>query len=651
MESDEPEGWEATYEAGDPAFVDQMRQVHDPEVLKSLAARWAADARLGARSLLRAYFDRPLNAYGHEVLVKRLFKAAEAAGDDEALAWMMTALDRSIDRRVQLSRRTESAIVATREEARDLARLWARGGERVTRTWQVGPDQHVVVARGLEPGLVVPHGTRMPGNTIRLAWVLDPAQRRYVRVGVPEWVIRAGLVERMAGKGVSPDPADHGDRLARFRLFSVATRHYLRRRLWRYFEHLGETDGARYLRAMTQALVLYREEDADEPLRLFDRFCLVHVLFGNHPELRARSNGWELISGQPGSDQELGPQPAFLLHWEAAPEALMTLIRQARNRVVRYWAMQLANRQLERIRPLLDLSTVEALLTHRDPEVAQWGVGWLPGLPESETMDLAHWRRLITAANAAVEPQLSVLIERQIAGTTLHPVEAVELALMRPEHLALRGLEPLRGLAFDPDQWQHILPTAQAPCAKVRFVAIGWLQQHVSGGKTVAREWVSDWLQSPFADTRSLGLACLQADVRLRSDLDLWEALDRPHADLCFGLVGVFGQGGVGPEGTKVDLVHALRLSTLLPAWAGVLNGPRQVTQRLAEQVLGQMRRRLERMPGEADAVLPLLAGAARSESVRVARAAVAALARVRALRPDLNAAVDAAVPELHWLS
>ena len=109
--------------------------------------------------------------------------------------------------------------------------------------------------------------------------------------------------------------------------------------------------------------------------------------------------------------------------------------------------------------------------------------------------------------------------------------------------------------------------------------------------------------------------------------------------------------GGEARDGTRLDLVHTLRLSTLLPAWAGVLNGPRQATQRLTELVLGQMRRRLDRMPGEADAILPLLAGAARSESVRVARAAVAVLARVRALRPDLNAAVDAAVPELHWLS
>ncbi len=68
---------EELFERGDPAFVDALRQFDDAEVLGSFASRWFADRRPEARNLLFAYLDRPLNAFRHEALVKRLFKLAE----------------------------------------------------------------------------------------------------------------------------------------------------------------------------------------------------------------------------------------------------------------------------------------------------------------------------------------------------------------------------------------------------------------------------------------------------------------------------------------------------------------------------------------------------------------------------------------------
>src|SRR3990170_2935719 len=70
-------------ERGDPAFVDELRAIGDADALGAFAARWYADTRSASRRLLLAYLERPLNAYRHEALVKRLFKLAEGAGDDE----------------------------------------------------------------------------------------------------------------------------------------------------------------------------------------------------------------------------------------------------------------------------------------------------------------------------------------------------------------------------------------------------------------------------------------------------------------------------------------------------------------------------------------------------------------------------------------
>lgn len=89
---------EELYERGDPGFVDEIRRITDAEKLGAFAARWYADPRPEARRLLRDYLNLPLNALRHEALVKRLYKLAEAAGDDEIVGRFMVLFDRSIRR-------------------------------------------------------------------------------------------------------------------------------------------------------------------------------------------------------------------------------------------------------------------------------------------------------------------------------------------------------------------------------------------------------------------------------------------------------------------------------------------------------------------------------------------------------------------------
>jgi hypothetical protein len=650
MSATDPPGWEAAYEAGDPVFVDAIRRVHDPEVLARLAERWSCDDRLAARGWIRSYFDRPLNAFRHEILVKRLFKAAERTGDDEALAWMMPALDRSIERRVQLSRRTESAVVATREEARELARLWARGGDRVTRTWQIGPDQHVVVARGREPGLAVPHGTRMPGDALRMTWVLDPHHRRYKRTAVPEWLIRVGGVDPVSRDGNGADPSGRLERLARYRLFSVATRHHLRRRLWRYFRGVAQIDAGRYVRAMARSLVLYRDADVDGILPLLDRWCLVHALFGDHPALEPRSNGWVTYQEMP--EEDLEPHPAFAHHWANATEQLVSIARDARSRLVRAWAVRLLERQPHRSAAVLDFDGVQNLATHRDAAVAKFGAACLSALPDQQAIDMGRWRRLISDVNNEVESTVADVIERQIEGVTLGLDQAVELTLMRPEPLAGRGFASLRERSIDDDQLSRIVQIAHAPCAQVRVEVLAWLRERLAGSPRFQTHWVCDWLESDQAETRAWGLEWFHVDERVRSDRGVWErVVRRLTPETCAGLVGVLATVAPGSDGSRMDLVAILPLSTLLPLWAYALESEPAASKRVAARVIEQLRRRSEREPGASSSFLPLLARAARSVSPRVASAAVAGLARLRVLRPDLGSAIADAVPELQWVT
>jgi hypothetical protein len=90
---------EEMLERGDPAFVDALREQTDADQLGKFAAKWFNDRRREARRLLLEYLDRPLNAYRHEALVKRLFKLAEKTGDDEVMGRFVVAFDRSVRRR------------------------------------------------------------------------------------------------------------------------------------------------------------------------------------------------------------------------------------------------------------------------------------------------------------------------------------------------------------------------------------------------------------------------------------------------------------------------------------------------------------------------------------------------------------------------
>ncbi len=87
------------FHTGAPEFVDALRLCTSAAALATFAETWWGDTRIEARRLLFAYLDRPFNAPRHEPLVKRLFKFADAAGDDAVMARFLAGFDRTIRRR------------------------------------------------------------------------------------------------------------------------------------------------------------------------------------------------------------------------------------------------------------------------------------------------------------------------------------------------------------------------------------------------------------------------------------------------------------------------------------------------------------------------------------------------------------------------
>lgn len=85
--------------AADPTLFDEVLHFHDLTKLGSIAERWYGDQRPALRQMLLAYVDDGCARRHHKSLVKRLFKLAEAAQDNECMMHFMVAFDR-------LSRRT-----------------------------------------------------------------------------------------------------------------------------------------------------------------------------------------------------------------------------------------------------------------------------------------------------------------------------------------------------------------------------------------------------------------------------------------------------------------------------------------------------------------------------------------------------------------
>ena len=152
---------------------------------------------------------------------------------------------------------------------------------------------------------------------------MGPENPAYKTFSVPDWVFALKL-NPVSFRGGSGFPRSSGKDLERRRLFSIATRHYLRRRAWRYFRKLGRAHPERYVAAVREALIQYRDDDVADGLALIDNWGLIHILFHFSPCLVADDRGWKVAEGH--SLAELEPAPAYAKLWDAAPRALVDLL-------------------------------------------------------------------------------------------------------------------------------------------------------------------------------------------------------------------------------------------------------------------------------------------------------------------------------------
>ena len=594
---------EELFARGDASFVAELRQVHAPVQLGAFAEKWLNDPRPFARQALFDYLALPFNSYRHEPLVKRLFKLAEAANDDELMGAFLVAFDRTIRRRREMRYMSKYKYFDTQAEAEAAVRTWEADGFRDARvnSWRGNISAH---ASKYAEVVIAPGGTTMP----------RPEEKRQKRVEqLNEW--HRQYLERKCT------------------LFTPATRRYLRRRAWRYFRQMGKADSARYIKSAGKFLPRYRDADVDSDIHLLDNWGLTHALFHHSPDLNCPAKGWEFAEGKGLADLTFAPY--FEDGWNDKPETAFDLLIEANCRTVRLFAVWLLHEKFAdwvRQRPV---ETLLKLADHPDTELSAFGFSLLETADDLSEVPISEWLRRLEGDDLDRLTRLSDLLQRRLDASRIGNDDAIRLAMNQSKPVAALGLQLLRGKTFTTDDRPTLLKLVQAECDTIRPQLTAWLRQTLEQLGRIESATLMEFLDSKHADVRQVGWDWL-LESPLKDDSTIWHKLiESPYED-----VRILLSERLATISTGADA------STLRQLWAVVLlsihRGGRQ-----KPGVVAQIVDRAEKHPDEANELLPLLAIALRSLRGPEFRAGLTGVVMLSETKPELLPLIQQQFPEL----
>ena len=339
---------EELLERGDPTFVERLRAFHDAEILASFAARWYGDRRPASRRLLLEYLDRPLDAF----VTSRWSSGCSSWPRPRATtrSWHGSLSSSTVPCVARADGDASQRGLVRTKPARAVVAAWEGQGRKASRPGFRAVAAHAFRGRGTSEVVIPRHGVPRPWN------YHDPLTGRPIRENATRLDIST------SGGRSDRRGTDRRQRLARCALFSVATRHYLRRRSCAIS---GGWAGRpqRYVKG-TPSPSFVRRSGRTDGLALIDNWGLIHVLFHRSRVLLARPAGWAPAEGR--SLAELSPRRSSSRSG-TAPRAIVGPATAARCRPVRQWAVQMVRRH-ESARAAIGLEDFFKLVAHDDPD-------------------------------------------------------------------------------------------------------------------------------------------------------------------------------------------------------------------------------------------------------------------------------------------
>jgi hypothetical protein len=560
------------FSAGDERFLDHLIRFHEPKKLASVAERWKSDPRPWARRVMKQYLERVPNSPGHEPVIKRLFKHAEATRDDELMAHFAYCFDRLIRRK----RRTQHH--------------WDWQSRT---TWS-------------EEVLVVPRD------------VVPKARRHHQAPGTEP---PAGL-----------------------RLFSHRTRHYLRRRAWRYFRRMGHQQPDKYCGAVAGVLRLYADGFLGSGESFLDSRSLMHACFRGSDVLEFTPAHVNLKPGRSLGELSAAPTHPDLWNRPQAASVLLELAAEASSRPVRAWTVQVFRRWHFDPAPALEPSKLLPLLDHGDEVVQQLGADLLERATGLEKLGIDDWLRLLQTRNVAALETIARVMRRHVMPERLTLAQAVELASAAPVPVAQLGLELLKPKPVKTtEDREQLARVADARSSGIAGEIATWALGVLGSDDAYAVDNVVRFFDALLEPTRQAAWAWLNSGEKTKprafDDPAFWSRLiETPYDDLRTRLVEALKRRATLPGVSSDKLGPAL--------WAPVLLGVHRGGRAKLSALL-QVSQAVARDPRNAEPLLPVLAVAVRSVRFPEARHGLAAVVRAVDAHPQLSDAVKRHFPEL----
>ena len=482
----------------DDRFLAALRNFHDPKKLVAIVERWKRDHRPWARKQIVDYLDQPMNALGHEVVVKRLFKHVEERGDDELMAAFAVAFDRLVRR------------IRYKEYRYD----WQ------TRTsWEE--------ERLISPRNTLPH---VDGKT-RIAQ--NPKTLEPIVVG--KRIPRNGL------------------------LFSHHTRYHLRRRAWRYFRRKGDQKPSDYCASVAQMLRRYTDGQIASGESLLDSWSLMHACFFHSDVLRIDAAKINVKAGRSLAEMEAAPDFPELWRAKSATRVLVGLLSTAQSRAVRVWAMQLLRR--DHVDHFADFTADELLplLDHEDAEVQQFAAEMLERSTTLGKLELETWLKLLQTRNLAALEIIARLMEQHVAPDRLTLEQMVDIANAAPVPVARLGLRFLQSRRIESaGDRATISRLSNARSGGVAGEITTWALGILGARENYDVDAVSRFFDSLLRPARDAAWNWLSApDSPGYGDAALWSRLiETPYDDLRFHVVGELERRAKLPGASIGQVAH-----------------------------------------------------------------------------------------------
>lgn len=428
------------FTAQDPRFLDTLRSVHSASLLAPFADRWVSDPRSWARAQMFDYLALAPNSLGHQSVVKRLFKGAEAREDDQLMGAFAVYFD-------QLVRHT-----------------------RRVRTIQQGGTEAPI-----DEEYLAPSAPMLPAGD----W---PAGRRS-----PQDPSREGGARRSSAV-----------------YFSYATRYYLQRRAWRYFRRLASRDRIRYLNGVVHLLARYQDDHFTTPEHLLDARTLLQGAFRHHPALEFGRERVRLAESRSLEELRAAPSFPEHWQSREALACLLYLLESAQSRLVRVWAIQVLEQWHRDAVAELPVVRLLELLVSPHTDVHQFAAEQLQQSTPLGEVPLSVWWKLLEAESPVALEALGRAMREHVAPERLDVAQCVWLACRQTTAIAQLGFDVLqtKPLAGENDLVE-LARLADTRCAALAAHMAQWALQQFAGDETYHRDAVVRFFDSRSPEVRA----------------------------------------------------------------------------------------------------------------------------------------------------